>query len=66
MSDLRAAVMDACLRLSGDACAIFDAVEAGSITVGDAQRLLNMARTIDEIALGLRTIVVTRGVRADG
>ena len=59
MSELRQGVMDECLALSADACALFDAVEADEITAATAAKLIGMARRVDAIALGLRTIVLT-------
>ena len=58
-SELRRQVMSACLSLSTEACALFDAVESDDITIDTARRLIGMARTVDQIALGIRTIVLT-------
>ncbi len=59
MTPLRAGVMDACLALSVNACALFDAVEADEITPAVAVKLAGMGRSINEIALALQTIVLT-------
>ncbi len=59
MTPLRQEVMDECLRASADAIAIFDAVEADAITPAVAVRLASMGRRVNDIALGLRTIVLT-------
>jgi hypothetical protein len=58
-SELRRQVMSACLKLSTDACSLFDAVEAEAITIAVARHMIGMARTVDQIALGIRTIVLT-------
>ncbi len=59
MTPLRAGVMDACLKLSTDAYALFDAVENDEITPAVAVKLAGMGRSINEIALALQTIVLT-------
>lgn len=59
MTELRQQVLDACLLLSTEACALFDAVEADDITIETARRMIGMARVVDQIALGIRTIVLT-------
>ncbi len=59
MSDLKAAILDACLQLSKDACAIFDAVEGDRLTLDTAQAVVRMGRSANEIALAVRTMVIT-------
>lgn len=59
MSDeIRQGVLDACLQLSADALAIFDAVEADEITVDTARSVVGMGKRSNEIALGVKTLVV--------
>jgi len=57
-AELRQAVLAACLQLSKDALAIFDAVEADSLTLDTAHSVVSMGRTANEIALGVQTLVV--------
>lgn len=57
--ELRAAVMDACLDLSKQALAIFDCLEAGPVTMDAAQAVVTMGNRANEIALGMKTVVLT-------
>jgi tRNA threonylcarbamoyladenosine modification (KEOPS) complex Pcc1 subunit len=50
--------MGACLRLSKEACAIFDAVEADALTIDTARSVVSMGRLANGIALGVQTMVV--------
>ena len=57
--NLRDLAMEACLQLSKDALAIFDALDADAITIDTARSLVSMGRRADQIALALRTLVIT-------
>jgi len=58
---LRAAVLEACLDLNRQAMAIFDAVEAGTLTMDTARAVVAMGEAANEVALAVRTLVVTGG-----
>jgi tRNA threonylcarbamoyladenosine modification (KEOPS) complex Pcc1 subunit len=59
VTDLQQAILDACLQLSKDAMAIFDAVEADGITLDTARAVVRMGQSANDIALGVQTMVVT-------
>ncbi len=59
MADIRDLAMEACLALSKDALAIFDALEADRITIDTARSVVSMGRHSNEIALALQTLVAT-------
>ncbi len=59
MTDLQQAILHACLQLSKDALAIFDAVEADGLTIDTARAVVRMGQSANEIALGVQTMVVT-------
>ena len=56
---MQQAILDACLQLSKDAMAIFDAVEADDLTIDTARAVVRMGQSANEIALGVQTMVVT-------
>lgn len=58
---LRDLVMEECLALSKAAMAIFDDVEAGPLTMDTARAVVDMGERANDIALAVRTLVVTRG-----
>lgn len=57
--ELRAAVLDACLALSKEAMAIFDAVESDEFTLDTARSVVAMGQRANEIAHGVGTLVLT-------
>ncbi len=57
---LRDVVKEACLKLSNDALAIFDAME-GDITMETARALVDLGRQANDIALGVKALVITGG-----
>lgn len=59
MTDLQQAILDACLQLSKDAMAIFDAVESDGLTIDTARAVVRMGQSANDIALGVQTMVVT-------
>lgn len=59
MTDLQQAILDACLQLSKDAMAIFDAVEADRITMDTARAVVSMGQSANEIAVAVKTMVIT-------
>lgn len=59
VTDLQQAILDACLQLSKDAMAIFDAVESDELTIETARAVVRMGQSANDIALGVQTMVVT-------
>lgn len=58
-AELRSAVLDACLALSKEAMAIFDAVESGEVTLDTARSIVVMGQRANDVALGVKTLVIT-------
>lgn len=58
---LRDLTMEECLALSKDAMAIFDAIEAGPITMDTARAIVSMGQRANAIALAVKTLAVTGG-----
>lgn len=56
---LSAETMDACLQLSRDAMVIFDALEADQITLDTARAVVSMGQRANDIALAVKTLVLT-------
>ncbi len=64
MTETRRRVLDDCLAVSKMALALFDAVESDDITYETAGQMILMARTVDQIARGIRTVLLTEDVPA--
>lgn len=57
--ELRLAVMEECLGLHRQAMAIYDALEANTLTLDTARSVVLMGERANGIALGVRTLVLT-------
>lgn len=58
---LRNLIMEECLGLSREAMVIFDALEAGPLTLEMAHAIVTMGERANAIALGVKTLAITRG-----
>jgi len=57
--DLRTRAMEECLALNRQALAIFDAIEARSITMDTARAVVAMGRSANALAAAISTLVLT-------
>lgn len=59
--ELRSVVMEACLDLTKQALVIFDAMEAGPVTMDAARAVVAMGNRANDIAHGVQALALTEG-----